>query len=257
MSMRRLRLIFVTTLSALLALACATSAHAQSGGPAFTLSMRRDFGYGGFGEVQGAMSLRVSGPEELTRVVFFIDCQEMGEATSPPWQLAFHTDSYAEGTHTLSATGYTDNGLASHSNEIRVRFLSAEQAGSATGALVIPLLGGIGALMLLSFGISSLVARRRPQGTAAGTPRNYGLAGGAICPRCDRPFARHLFAPNMITGKLERCPYCGKWAIVSARSPAELAAAQAAELEGAASTPTPGGDSDLRRDLEDSRFQDG
>ncbi len=254
--MQRLKLVFVTTLSVLLALAFATSAHAQSGEPALTLSMRRDFGYGGFGEVQGAMSLRVAGPEELTRVVFFIDGQEMGEATSPPWQLAFHTDSYAEGTHTLSATGYTDNGLASHSNEIRVRFLSAEQAGRATGALVIPLLGGIAALMLLSFGISSLVACRRPQGTAVGTPRNYGLAGGAICPRCGRPFARHLFAPNMITGKLERCPYCGKWAIVSARSPAELAAAQATELASAAGAVVLDDEAALKHDLEDSRFQD-
>ncbi|HOU24591.1 MAG TPA: hypothetical protein PLN42_10125, partial [Anaerolineae bacterium] len=77
-----------------------------------------------------------------------------------------------------------------------------------------------------------------------------------ICLRCGRPFARHLFAPNMITGKLERCPHCGKWAIVSARSPAELAAAQATELASAAGAVVLDDEAALKHDLEDSRFQD-
>lgn len=255
--MPRLRVTLALVVLLVMVLGAGAATLAQGSEPTLGLSMSRDFGYGGFGEVQGAMSLKVAGPADLTRVVFFIDGQEMGEATSAPWRLAFHTDSYAEGSHTLNAIGYTSSGSTLHSNEIRVRFLSAENAGRATGTLVISLLGGVGLIMLLSFLASSLVARRRPLVTAPGTPRSYGLAGGAICPRCGRPYARHLFAPNMIAGKLERCPYCGKWAIVAARSPSELAAAEAAEVSQSQQVAKPDAEgSDLMRDLDDSRFQD-
>jgi hypothetical protein len=68
-----------------------------------------------------------------------------------------------------------------------------------------------------------------------------------------------MFAPNMFLGKLERCPYCGRWAIVRARSAAELAAAEAAECKaagGSASDPTADSQDQLARDLDDSRFED-
>ena len=257
MTMRTVKLAILMAISMLVVLGVPATALAQASEPALALSMRRDFGYGGFGEVQGAMSLKVAGPVDLTRVVFFLDGQQMGEVTSSPWQLAFHTDSYASGSHAMTAVGYSSDGQSLQSNEIRVRFLSAEQASRATSTLIVSLLGGIGLLMLLSIGISNLVARRRPTVTAAGPPRNYGLAGGAICPRCSRPYARHMFAPNLVLGKLERCPYCGRWAIVAARSPAELAAAEAAELHGTSATAKSGdGEVDLKRDLDDTRFQD-
>lgn len=254
--MQRLRLKLALAFALVMALGMGATSLAQGSEPTLKLSLSRDFGYGGFGEVQGAMSLKIAGPADLTRVVFFIDGQEMGEATSAPWQLAFHTDSYPEGSHALTANGYTGSGSTLQSNEIRVRFLSAEKAGSATGTLVVSLLGGVGLIMLVSFIASSLVARRRPLVTASGAPRSYGLAGGAICPRCGRPYARHMFAPNMIAGKLERCPYCGKWAIVSARSPAELTAAEAAEANQARPASPEDEVADFKRDLEDSRFQD-
>ena len=120
-------------------------------------------------------------------------------------------------------------------------------------------MGGILALMVLSFVITSLLSRGKAGQVPPGTPRNYGVAGGAICPRCGRPFARHLFAPKMLLGKLERCPYCGKWSIVRAASRQQLAAAEAAELQQAASGQPMSAQFDqdqLRHDLEDSRFQD-
>jgi DNA-directed RNA polymerase subunit RPC12/RpoP len=124
--------------------------------------------------------------------------------------------------------------------------------------LVVVLLGGILGLMALSALLSSVLFRRKGATLPPGTPRNYGLAGGAICSRCGRPFARHLWTPNMIAGKLERCPYCGKVAIVRAASPSELAAAEAAELEGTKGPEqaAESGADQLRRDVEDSRFQD-
>jgi len=232
---------------------------AQGTMPELILGNSRLFGYGGFGEIQGTFRLSVSGPENLSRVVFEIDGQPMGEATRPPWQLQYLTDNFASGSRTLTATGYTATGQALHSNEIRTRFLSSQQAGQATTRLVVVLLGGILGLMALSALLSSVLFRRKGHALAPGTPRNYGLAGGAVCSRCARPFARNVFAPNILAGKLERCPYCGKWGIVRAASRAELAAAEAAELAGAA-TPeqaaAQAGPDQLRRDIEDSRFQD-
>ena len=231
----------------------------QGADPELELGLRRDFGYGGFGEIQGTFSLRASGPENLTRVVFWIDDQKLGEVTAAPWQLRFLTDNFAPGSHTLSATGYTGSGQELHSNEIRTRFLSSQDAGKATGRLVVTLLGGIFGLMALSALVSSLLFRRKTARLGPSAPRDYGLAGGAVCSRCGRPFARHLWAPNMLMGKLERCPYCGKWGIVRAASLAELAAAEAAALEGIAGSdqaaPESGPDQ-LRRDIEDTRFQD-
>jgi hypothetical protein len=231
---------------------------AQGSEPLLILSNSRLFGYGGFGEIQGTFRLSVSGPETLSRVVFAIDGQPMGEATQRPWQLQYLTDNFPPGNHTLTATGYTASGEELHSNEMRTRFLSSQEAGQATTRLVVVLLGGILGLMGLSALLSSVLFRRKVATLPLGAPRNYGLAGGAICSRCGRPFARHLWAPNMIMGKLERCPYCGKVAIARAASPSELAAAEAAELEGvkAPEQATESGADQLRHDVEDSRFQD-
>ncbi|MFM8321607.1 MAG: hypothetical protein ACKOC5_11890 [Chloroflexota bacterium] len=62
----------------------------------------------------------------------------------------------------------------------------------------------------------------------------------------------------MLFGKLERCPYCGKLAIVRARSQAELRAAEAAERADAAQGVLQVDESEddrLRREIEDSRYQ--
>ena len=64
----------------------------------------------------------------------------------------------------------------------------------------------------------------------------------------------------MLTGKLDRCPHCGKWSVVRRATPAELSAAEAAELAAAkaeqAETPGLSEEERLRQELEDSRYQD-
>jgi len=64
---------------------------------------------------------------------------------------------------------------------------------------------------------------------------------------------------NLLVGRLDRCPYCGRWSLVRHRSLAELRAAELAELENA-QTDTQlsavGEEERLRKDLEDSRFHD-
>lgn len=246
-------------ISALLAFVLATSTSAQSAQPQLTLKLRREFGYGGFGgEIQGNFRVSISGPQDLTRVVLQLDGAFMGEMTQAPFQWLFHTDNFAPGPHVLTAVGYTQTGQEIHSNEIRSIFLTSEQAGRAIAGLIVPLVGGILGFTLLAALVSYLVSRRTAQVLVPGAPRHYGIEGGTICPKCDRPFARHVWAPNLLLGKLERCPYCGHWSIARRASPQELTAAEAAEIPSTAGVQAGAANHEdaLRRDLEESRFQD-
>jgi hypothetical protein len=85
----------------------------------------------------------------------------------------------------------------------------------------------------------------------------YGLAGGAVCRRCGLPFSRHSLAPNLLLGKLERCPHCGKWSIVRQASRAELEIAEARFSADAQKGALRADDEDerLRREIEDSRYE--
>jgi hypothetical protein len=79
-----------------------------------------------------------------------------------------------------------------------------------------------------------------------------------VCGRCGFPFSRGILAPNLVFGKLERCPHCGKWAIVRRAFPAELADAEERYHEAQQETGKVEVDEQesLRRSLEDSRFDD-
>jgi hypothetical protein len=71
-------------------------------------------------------------------------------------------------------------------------------------------------------------------------PGQYSLAGGAVCPRCELPYSRKTFSPNLLVGKLERCPHCGKIAVVGRASPSALEAAEARLSEqGSEAAPAP------------------
>ena len=251
-------LIAISILTLLLFLTIVPAVSAQEDG--LTLKLRKDFGYAWAGEIQGTFSLRVSGPDKLLRVEFLIDEKVIGEDTQPPFQFQFNTNNYALGTHRLIAVGYTDDGGTLYSNQINVNFVTSEEGWSSTGRFLIPILAVVFGIMLLSFVIPWLMNRGKPKVTVPlGTPRNYGVAGGTICPKCERPFSRNLLSPNLLVGKLERCPYCGKWSLARRASSAELAAAEAAELEMTPEreqTPALSEEERLRRDLEDSRYED-
>lgn len=236
----------------------ATPAAAQEETPVLKLGLNRDFGYGGRGEIQGTFTARVSGVDNLQRVIFYVDDQVMGEVTEAPFSLRFHTDNYEQGAHVLYAVGYTSDGQELRSNEIRTRFVSAEQGWRAGLAIAGPILLLSALVMGLSF-VTALFGRKKLSNLPPGAPRNYGAAGGAICPKCGRPFARNFLSPNMLVGKLERCPFCGKWSIVPAASAQALRTAEKAELADAQNQGLQSGVSEeerLRRELEKSRFDD-
>ena len=223
------------------------------------LSLSRDFGYAsGTGDIQGTFSMHASGPENLAKVEFIIDGEVVYTDNEEPFRFQFSTDVYQPGTHTMSAVGYTQDGVSLQSNQYQRNFVTAEEGGRAALNIVIPLLSVIFGLMLLSYVVPALFQRGKH--VPLGTQRNYGLVGGTICPKCKRPFPFNFFSFKLIVGRLERCPHCGKWGVLQ-RYPLEmLRAAEAAELAGAADSAGQFNgqteDDQLKKALDDSRYQD-
>ena len=233
-----------------------TAALAQEEPPSITLILTRDFGYGGFGgDIQGTFSMKVSGPDDLVEVQFYIDDILIGTDTESPFRLQFHTDSFEPGNHKMSAIGILSDGSEVHSNEFIRFFLSGEDAMGNTLGVLIPLLAviiGISVIGVVAPMLFGKKGKQRPIG-------EYGTAGGAVCPRCQLPYSRHFLGINLGLGKLERCPHCGKWAIVRRATPNELVEAEARlrldREEGIKDIPKDEEES-LRQALEDSRFDD-
>lgn len=226
--------------------------------PQLLLQLRRDFGYGGFGEIEGRFTLSVSGSQDLVRVIFYIDDKPVAEISQPPFRWRFHTGDFPPGMHTMRAVGYTSDGQELRSNELQARFLSAAESRQAMSRLLVTLLGAILGLMVLSAVVTFLLSGGKSRPQPAGVPKNYGLFGGAVCPKCRRPFARHWWGLNMGLAKLDRCPYCGKWSLVGRASREELAAAEAAIEQTAPDKAYPALDAEerLQQELDETRFMD-
>jgi hypothetical protein len=249
--MKRWLPLLVLLLCALLVL----PASAQEGGEEeqLQLNFNRDFGYGGFGgEIQGRFSLKVAAPENLVQVEYFLDGERVFQGTEHPFRWQFNTANFPEGRHTFSAVGYRADGSQLTAPEFTRIFLSSDQAWSQTGDLLVPMLILFGVVALLGVLGPVLLGRRKKF-----TLGVYGMAGGAVCPRCTFPYARNMLSPNLLVGKLERCPHCGKWAIVPAASSIDLEVAEARYTNEDQGTLQPESQEDkLRQILEDSRYDD-
>jgi hypothetical protein len=106
-----------------------------------------------------------------------------------------------------------------------------------------------------------LFSRNRPSAhLPLGAPRDYGLSGGGVCPRCHRPSPFSLLTLNFGIGtKLTRCAFCGHWGVVRRLSLSELRAAEAAELaEAQAGQPVfhKSDEEKAKEAADDSRFMD-
>lgn len=223
------------------------------------LGLSRDFGYGGFGnDIQGLFTMRINNPpENLARVEFFIDSTSMGEDTQSPFSLQFNTDSYALGAHTLSAIGYTSDGEEINSNNIQVQFVPASTGTQTIIKIVVPILGLILLIGAISVFLPLLLNKGKMSSLSLGAQRNYGIGGGAICPKCGRPFPLRLWWIHVGFSKIDRCPFCGKWSFVRTQSLSDLRAAEAAELSQAQPGTAVLGETEaekLKKELDDSRF---
>lgn len=229
------------------------SAAAQEESETLTLRFTRDWGYGGMdGQIQGRFSLRVSAPPDLIRVDFIIDGQIVHTVTEPPFDYQFDTSQYAPGVHTLTAIGYKADGAALFGTEYVRHFITADEAKETTMKLIGPLLILVGGATVAGIVAPLLFGRKK-----AFKPGVYGVAGGAVCPRCSFPYSRRLLAPNLLVGKLERCPHCGKWAIVPAASPDALQAAEERWLrEGTSEVAALSDDEKMKQMLDESRYHD-
>jgi hypothetical protein len=224
------------------------------------IRMRRNWGFSsGTGRIQGTFTITASGPEDLDQVTFYLDDQVLGEVNSLPFELRFVTDDYPLGPHQISAVGITSSNEELVSNTIQVEFVTAGQGWQAAGNIVLPIvvvvLGAVGLAIIVPL----IFTRGKKEQLPPGAPRSYGYYGGAICPKCNRPFSRHIYGLNLGLHKYDRCPYCGKWSLVKRASNEELEAAEAAEIRAAQEgvfEPQTSEEEAFRRDLEDSRFED-
>ncbi len=232
---------------------------AQDANPEFRLNVKRNFGFSSGSQIKGNFTNSIVGPTDtIQSVTYLIDGQEMASVTQPPFSFKYETTDYAFGWHELSARVSTLDGRTAETPVRRFQFVSSEEEFATMRQIILPLLGGIFLLMLVGMGVQMLFLRDRSASLAPGTPRQYGLSGGTICPRCGRPYALHFWGLKLVLGRLDRCDYCGKWAFVR-RVPVDiLRAAEQAEL--ASSQPeTPARtnqEDETRRLLDESRYID-
>ncbi len=237
-----------------------TPAGAQTAEPdVLTLYVRRNMGYGGGSQIQGSFRMEIDGPADLVAVTFKIDDAVVGTDSEPPFRVDFSTADYPAGWREMTAVGQTADGGTLVSAPRRLEFLSAADSQAATLRVVGTMGGIVLAILAVVFGLAllpTLTGRRKP--VPLGAARDYGLLGGSICPRCGRPFPRHLWALNIsFVGKFDRCDHCGKWSLTTRASPEDLRAAEAAERASAgAAAPAPEASPEekLRKQLDDSRY---
>jgi len=199
------------------------SASAQEETEGIDLSVVKLFGYRVGNTIQGRFGLRISGPDDLNRVEFYIDDEILFQDEEAPFQYNFDTGETITGKHTIKAIGYTQDGRILSSEIGTYTILTADEASEGLQKFMIPLLIGVVVLMVTAGVLSILMTRRKPQTYRIG---EYGPAGGAVCGRCGIPFSRHFISPNLLVGKLERCPNCGAIAIVRRATSMELEAAE-------------------------------
>lgn len=236
----------------ILALVFPLTVSAQSGSEEFVLGLTRNFGYGGLNKIQGNFTLKIiSPPEDLDRVEFYFDEVLIAVVENEPFHYKFHTSDFSEGLHRMSAVGYLPDGQSLESNRISKDFLSSDQAWGETQQLIGPLLIGVAVLTLLGIGLPLLFNREK--NFALGT---YGPAGGVVCPRCQLPFSRLMMSPNIVTGKLVRCPHCGKLSVLARASQDKLMAAEARFSNKDQPSAISTGEGDLKKQIDDSRFEE-
>jgi DNA-directed RNA polymerase subunit RPC12/RpoP len=235
-----------------LALIVPAAASAQGDGEELLLGLTRNFGYGGLGKIQGNFTLKISDPPaELDRVEFYIDGVMTSTAKEEPFHYKFHTSEFEDGEHQMNAIGYLADGTMIQSRLITKVFLSSEQARGETQSLFIPLLIGISVLTVLGVSVPLLI--NKDKDFVLG---KYGPAGGVVCPRCKLPFSRSLFSPNLLVGKLVRCPHCGKISIQARASQSRLQEAEARFRNKDKTGIIQHDDGDLHKLIEDSRFEE-
>ncbi len=248
--MKKINLFKMLSILALLLIPART--HAAQDDIRLQLGLVRNFGYGGLGKIQGNFTLRISNPPDgLSEVRFYIDGELLETVETEPFIYKFHTSAFEDGEREMYAQGTLADGVIIESNRISQEFLSSDQAWSETQKLIGPILIGTAVLTLIGVGVPILGSKNKKFVLG-----KYGPAGGVVCPRCDLPFSRSFLSPNLIVGKLVRCPHCGKVSILPRASSDLLQEAESRYARKEEPGKTHSGKSDLQKQLEESRFED-
>jgi len=229
-------------------------AYAQEEAESIELRVVKVFGFRVGNKLQGRIGMRVDGQDSLSRVEFYFDDTLINEDDVSPFRYDFSTGEISPGEHTLSAIGYTEDGRTLASDIGTYTILSADEAVEGIQQYMIPLLIGVVIFLVMAGAISSLITKRTGPPYKIG---DYGPAGGAVCRRCGMPFSRHVMSPNLVVGKLERCPNCGAVSVVRRGTPMELRVAEErllADMQNRREAPEEDQDERMRRMLDETRF---
>ncbi|MEA4813143.1 MAG: Ig-like domain-containing protein [Anaerolineaceae bacterium] len=204
----------------------AVSADAE---PAFTLGLKKVFGYGGFGnDIQGTFRLKLNGPlEKVKEVNYYLDDTLLGSVTTNPFTLDFDTEKFEPGGHKISAQVILRDAPKITTPTLAVEILSKDSTMKKVTSLLLPLMAVVIGATVFGTVIS---ARSKPPKPGQKTEYN-GMYGAAVCPNCGHPFARSPFGFNLGFKRLERCPSCKKWVSTKRASTQELEAAEMAEAK--------------------------
>lgn len=206
-------------------------------------------------EIRGSFLLYLRGPvENVKEVTFMLDGESMGTVTAAPFEVKFNTGEFSSNEHSLGAAVTKVDGTQVTTGELRYRFLSAEEESGKLGGILIPLFGGIAAVMAIGFLVQWVAAgKRKGIRYEPGAERDYGWLGGAVCPKCQRPTPMHLMGFNVGLGKYNRCENCGKWSVMRRASPQALREAELREL---AESQTTIGETQTPQQTEEQRLDD-
>lgn len=225
----------------------------------YSVHMSRIFGYGGGVNIRGTFKISLVGDDTAVRNVrFVIDGERLAEVTAPPFNFQFKTDDYGFGYHNLWAEVELHDGSAVTTSTVQYNFVSPEEEREQVGGVMGVILGGI-VVTLLVVGLAqgAFLKGSRKELHQPGEPRNYGMLGGTICPKCGRPFPRHLFGMNLVVGRMDRCDNCGKWVMTIRATPTALQMAEEAEkADLAADEAATAVKADKSSSLDDTRYMD-
>ncbi len=222
-------------------------------GETLYLRVRKDFGFGLGQQIQGSFTLSASGTADLHSVDFRIDDAVVFQDDEPPFEYQFHTSDFELGVHHIQAVGATSASGIVQSEVLQFEFVSADQSWEAAKSVIIPLF--ILIVIIALIGISVITLMDRKKGFRIG---EYGASGGAVCSRCGLPFSRHVLSINLVFGKLERCPHCGRWGLVRRATVDELNLAESKfQADRQQGRIEPGDDkTNWNRMIEESRYED-
>ena len=177
----------------------------------------------------------------------------MASAAASPFKFQFDTNNYEPGLHRLTAEVKTTTGEIYTTNGLVSNFVEKGEANQSMLKILL-LVGGIAVVSIAIQFFMQKNANKNTRYDENGRVQ-YGIWGGAVCPRCGQPFNRSFFGINLVGVRLERCPHCGKLVAARRATPDQLEAAERRfRPESAQQTPVVSETEKKQDSYEDSKY---